>query len=34
MRQVIDKATNQRWDKLVAAYERGLAQAKAAFANS
>ena len=31
-RQVIDDATNQRWDKLVAAYERGLAAAKAEFA--
>jgi nucleoside-diphosphate-sugar epimerase len=31
-RKVIDDATNQRWDKLVAAYERGLAQAKAEFA--
>ncbi|MBI5770490.1 MAG: NAD-dependent epimerase/dehydratase family protein [Verrucomicrobia bacterium] len=31
-RQVIDEATNQRWDKLAAAYERGLAQAKAEFA--
>ncbi len=30
-RQVIDEATNQRWDKLVAAYERGLAQAKEAL---
>jgi nucleoside-diphosphate-sugar epimerase len=31
-RQIIDDATNQRWDKLVAAYERGLAQARAEFA--
>ena len=31
-RQVIDGATNQRWDKLVASYERGLAQARAEFA--
>lgn len=31
-RQVIDDATNQRWDKLIAVYEAGLAQAKAAFA--
>jgi nucleoside-diphosphate-sugar epimerase len=32
-RQQIDEATNQRWDKLAAAYERGLAQARAEFAN-
>ena len=30
-RKQIDDATNQRWDKLVAAYERGLGQAKAQF---
>jgi len=30
-RQIIDPATNERWDKLVDAYERGLAQAKAAL---
>lgn len=30
-RKQIDAATNARWDKLVAAYEAGLAQAKAAF---
>jgi nucleoside-diphosphate-sugar epimerase len=33
-RKQIDEATNQRWDKLVAAYEGGLAQAKAAFAGA
>ncbi len=31
-RKVIDPATNERWDRLVAAYEQGLAQAKAAVA--
>jgi nucleoside-diphosphate-sugar epimerase len=31
-RQQIDEATNQRWDKLVAAYEEGLAVAQARFA--
>ena len=31
-RQQIDAATNQRWDKLIAAYETALTQAKAAFA--
>lgn len=31
-RQQIDAATNQRWDKLLAAYEAALAQARAAFA--
>ncbi len=31
-RQVIDDATNQRWDKLTSAYAAGMAQAKAAFA--
>lgn len=31
-RRQIDDATNQRWDKLVAAYERGTAQARAEFA--
>ncbi len=31
-RQQIDDATNQRWDKLIAAYEHGLAQAKTAVA--
>lgn len=30
-RQQIDAATNERWDKLVAAYETALAQAKQAF---
>lgn len=30
-RQVIDDATNQRWDKLIAAYEAGLAQTKTQF---
>jgi nucleoside-diphosphate-sugar epimerase len=30
-RQVVDAATNERWDKLIAAYERGLAQARAEF---
>jgi nucleoside-diphosphate-sugar epimerase len=30
-RQQIDEATNLRWDKLAAAYERGCAEAKAAF---
>lgn len=30
-RQRIDAELNQRWDKLIAAYERGLAQAKAEF---
>lgn len=30
-RQVIDEAENARWDKLIAAYERGLASAKAEF---
>jgi len=32
-RQQIDDALNQRWDKLIAAYEAGLAQAKTTFAN-
>ena len=32
-RKQIDDATNHRWDKLVAAYEAGLAQAKAQFAS-
>lgn len=31
-RKQIDDATNQRWDKLVAAYERALGQAEAQFA--
>jgi nucleoside-diphosphate-sugar epimerase len=31
-RRQIDAATNQRWDKLVAAYEAGCAQARAQFA--
>jgi nucleoside-diphosphate-sugar epimerase len=31
-RQQIDAEMNRRWDKLVAAYERGIAQAKAEFA--
>ncbi len=31
-RQQIDDALNQRWDKLIAAYEAGLAQARTAFA--
>ncbi len=30
-RKIIDPATNQRWDKLVAAYEGATAQARAAF---
>ncbi len=30
-RQQIDAATNERWDKLVALYDAGLAQARAAF---
>jgi len=30
-RQLIDEPTNQRWDKLVAAYEAGLSHARAAF---
>lgn len=30
-RQVIDPELNKRWDKLIAAYERGLAAAKAEF---
>ena len=30
-RQVIDPATNERWDKLIATYERALAQARAEF---
>ncbi len=30
-RKIVDATTNERWDKLVAAYERGLAQAKAEF---
>jgi len=33
-RRQIDEATNQRWDKLVAAYDNALAQAKADFARS
>jgi nucleoside-diphosphate-sugar epimerase len=33
-RHVIDEGINQRWDKLVAAYESGLTQAKLAIANS
>ena len=33
-RKQIDDVTNQRWDKLASAYERGLAQAKAQFAAS
>jgi hypothetical protein len=33
-RQQIDAEMNRRWDKLIAAYERGLAQAKADFAGS
>jgi nucleoside-diphosphate-sugar epimerase len=33
-RRVIDDATNQRWDRLIAAYDSGLAQAKAALARS
>jgi len=32
-RQQIDAEMNRRWDKLIAAYERGLAQAKADFAS-
>jgi nucleoside-diphosphate-sugar epimerase len=32
-RKVVDDATNQRWDKLVAAYEIATAQAKAKFAS-
>jgi nucleoside-diphosphate-sugar epimerase len=32
-RQQIDAATNQRWDKLIAAYESAIAQAKKTFAN-
>ena len=31
VRQQVDAATNQRWDKLTAAYETALAQAKASF---
>jgi nucleoside-diphosphate-sugar epimerase len=31
VRKQIDAATNQRWDKLVSAYERGLGRAKAEF---
>mgnify|MGYP002390975731 CR=1 FL=1 len=30
-RQVVDAESNRRWDKLVAAYERGLAAARAEF---
>lgn len=30
-RQLVDAETNRRWDRLAAAYERGLAQAKAEF---
>lgn len=33
-RQVIDPELNKRWDKLIAAYERGLAAAKVDFAAS
>lgn len=32
-RQVVDEATNLRWDKLTGAYERALSDAKAAFAS-
>ncbi|HEY8993682.1 MAG TPA: SDR family oxidoreductase [Lacunisphaera sp.] len=32
-RQRVDAEMNRRWDKLVAAYDRGLAQAKAEFAD-
>ena len=33
-RQQVDAELNHRWDKVIAAYERGLAQAKAEFAGS
>lgn len=33
-RRLIDEATNQRWDKLIAVYETALTQAKTAFAAS
>ncbi len=33
-RQQIDRATDARWDRLIAAYERGLAAARAEFATS
>jgi nucleoside-diphosphate-sugar epimerase len=33
-RKVVDTATNERWDKLIAVYERGLTQAKAEFARA
>lgn len=32
-RQEIDAAANARWDKLIAAYDRGLAEARQSFAN-
>lgn len=32
-RQTVDAELNRRWDKLIAAYERGLAQARAEFAS-
>jgi nucleoside-diphosphate-sugar epimerase len=33
-RQQVDAATNQRWDKLIAAYDGALAQARTAFASA